>query len=440
MMHRKANNLLHYTSIRNYRARYQIKTKARMMPLTKWLRKKNKAGQEIPESIITDINIAKESRENSDILSMVNSYDGKQENIPLISDRFFQKYFLSSFNKCNNSEELTQILINLKNKLSSPKSKENNNDNINNKLEKFENNVLRLGYHSCIARCSFASDNNVNDGKIDIESISKFFNECKSMNLINIDTYSLTLNGYINHGDCDKEINALFHEFQKFVDNVDPTRPQCVISTTPYIQGYIAEQNEKYSDIYSQYLSYLCLKENKDDLIKAIEIFYNGIEQRYIIPNTETQLLLMKHIGDETGDFMEICRIFRIIASYTVNSPSIDYYNKYLQLLSKFGDIDEGIKILRLLVFKKYWNYMSIPDAPLPNLQTFELIFKCLKVGIENNRMTQDVGARKAEYVLKQMKELKIGTPHSVYKLLYEVLGVSWWDSLPWHLRLINRP
>ena len=83
---------------------------------------------------------------------------------------------------------------------------------------------------------------------------------------------------------------------------------------------------------------------------------------------------------------------------------------------------------------------MSIPDAPAPNLQTFEFIFKTLKVAIENNRLTQDVGARKAEFILKQMKELKIGTPHSVYVLLYEVLGVAWWESLPWHLRLINRP
>ncbi len=85
-------------SIRNYRARYQIYSKARFMPLSKWMRKKRRTGKQIPESIITDICIAKESHLNSEILSMVNSYDiidakpENNQNIPLISDRFFQQY------------------------------------------------------------------------------------------------------------------------------------------------------------------------------------------------------------------------------------------------------------------------------------------------------------------------------------------------------------
>ena len=99
-----------------------------------------------------------------------------------------------------------------------------------------------------------------------------------------------------------------------------------------------------------------------------------------------------------------------------------------------------AIKVLRLLVLKRYWNYMAIPDAPMPNARTFKLVFECLRADIVCNRLSQDVGARKAEFVLKQMKALKMRTPHSVYVLLYEALGVAWWESLPWHLRLINRP
>eukprot|EP01084_Bolivina_argentea_P024623 45864_1 len=144
-------------SIRNYRARYQIKTKARFMPLSKWLRVQRQRGKETPESIITDIGIAKESHLNSEILSMVNSYDiidakpENKQNIPLISDRFFQQYFLPSFNKANTSEELRTILTNLKHKLSITKLDNNEPKSLTN-LQKFEVNILRLDYHSCIGR------------------------------------------------------------------------------------------------------------------------------------------------------------------------------------------------------------------------------------------------------------------------------------------------
>ncbi len=251
------------------------------------------------------------------------------------------------------------------------------------------------------------------------------------------------MNGYINDYNNEsnenkyKNIVNIFNEFQIFINTIDPERPRNVISETAYTQQYIGKQNDKYSEMYSNYITFLLNNNDKNSVIKAIEIFYNGIEQRYIIPNLETQLLLMEIIGNYSNDSKEIVRIFRIISSYTVNSPSIDYYNKYLKLLIKFGDIDECIKILRLLVLKKYWNYMAIPDAPLPNLQTFEFIFKSLKKAIENGKLSQDIGARKAEFVLKQMKELKIGTPQSVYVLLYESLGVAWWKSLPFTFLII---
>ena len=96
---------------------------------------------------------------------MTHSYDGTKQNIPLISDRFFQKYFLSSFNKCTDSEQLRHVLTKLKHKLSSPQQSQQVNNTTN--LQKFENNVLRLAYHSCIARCSFATDNDINNGQID---------------------------------------------------------------------------------------------------------------------------------------------------------------------------------------------------------------------------------------------------------------------------------
>merc|ERR1712228_893340 len=412
------------------------------MPMRKYIFRQKKFGKEVPESIITDIELARESRANSELKSMANMYDLRtKQNIPLISSRFFQQYFLAPFNKCKTSKELRDILTNLKHKMGAGKEKQLTS------LQEFEQNVLRLGYHSCIARCSFAQINGINDGCIDSDSMLQFFNECKQLNLIDIETYNLMLNGYINEYQQSAEneeeyekINNIWNEFQVFINEIDPERPRNTISETAYTQNYISKQNKQYSEIYSAYLSFLCQIGDQNSLIKAVEIFYNGMEQRYVVPNTDTQLLLMEIIGNESNSLAEVARIFRIIASYTVNSPSIDYYNKYLQILIKFGDIDECIKILRLLVFKKYWNYMSIPDAPMPNLQTFEYIFKSLRTAIEKQRMTQDVGARKAEFVLKQMKQLKIGTPHSVYVLLYEALGVAWWESLPWHLRLINRP
>merc|ERR1711933_259365 len=125
--------------------------------------------------IITDIEIARESRANSELLSMANSYDLKtKQNIPLISDRFFQQYFLPSFNECKSSKELREILTNVKHKMGAGKEKQQTS------LQEFEQNMLRLGYHSCIARCAYAHINGINEGHIDSDSILNWFNELKS--------------------------------------------------------------------------------------------------------------------------------------------------------------------------------------------------------------------------------------------------------------------
>eukprot|EP01084_Bolivina_argentea_P198647 340100_1 len=93
---------LHISSIRHYRARYQIKTKVRMMPMPKYLRVQRKRGKIIAESLVTDFKAAQESHSDSPLLAISNSYSinqDKQQNIPLISERFFQRYFLVEFNK-----------------------------------------------------------------------------------------------------------------------------------------------------------------------------------------------------------------------------------------------------------------------------------------------------------------------------------------------------
>lgn len=421
--------------------------KTRIMPMDKhkkWMRRHNKL---VPEAIETDIGIAMESHANSELTAMAESYAfPKQQNIPLISARFFQRFFLKTFNTATTTSELRKCLQSLLQRISEANSTAEHR-------EQFEDCVRRLGYHSCIARIGFAHQNKINDGQIDIESMNEIFTECQSAGLVDHETYEFMLNGLINDyhqctGSLDSEtkqkkydaVNRMFDEFEVFLNQSDPYRPRAVISETAYTQGFIAMQNKKYGAIYSAYLSFLCSREIEEDLIRAVDVFYGMMEHRYIIPDADTRLLVMEHIGNRSSDSAEIARLFRIWASYTVNSPPLTYYNRYLLMVAQFGDIDEAIKVLRLLVFKRYWNYFSIPDAPMPNLETFEIVFKSLKHAILNQTLTQDVGARKAEFVLKQMKELKIGTPHSVYVLLYESLGVAWWESLPWHLRLLNRP
>merc|ERR1712154_108456 len=107
--------------------------------------------------------------------------------ILLISSRFFQQYFLAQFNKCQTSKELRDVLTNLKHKLGAAARADKKFSNI----EQFEENVMRLAYHSCIARIAFANNNNINDGHVDCDSMLQLFNECKSLYLQNTETYSL---------------------------------------------------------------------------------------------------------------------------------------------------------------------------------------------------------------------------------------------------------
>jgi len=434
-----------FIATRHYRARYQIKTKPRMMPMHKWLRTKKRNGKMVEEAIITDTEAAKQSQAMSE-LSLIDTSlldDAQEQNILSISDRAFQKYFLPAFNKSDDAKQLREVLSHVKSKMSTPTTMHNLSN-----MQQFEHNILRLAYHACIARCSFAPHNDTNDGTVDLDSIQQFFSECKSLELVNVDTYQLVLEGYINAHNAttttdEAAVHAnivdLFQDFEMFIDSCDPVRPN-ILFKNAHTDRYRVGQTQQYSKIYSAYITYLCARQNKQDLATAIQVFYHCIGRRFVVPSLDTQYLLMREIAAESSDALGLKQLFHTILEFAYIPPPIDWFNEYLDALSKFGRFEDSIEVLRVLVKQEYHHFYDYPQAPIPNVKTFEIVFKNLKMAMEKNRLTQDVGCRKAAFVLRQMKELKIGTPQHIYVLLYEMLGVAWWEHLPWHLRLLNRP
>lgn len=165
--------------------------------------------------------------------------------------------------------------------------------------------------------------------------------------------------------------------------------------------------------------------------------------ERGILPRNEEQLRLMGVIADEADekDWRCVDEVFKSIMYYTIESPKIDYFNGYLRIISKFGNMDQSMDILRLLIFGRN-KFYSMPKGPTPNLETFEIILiDCLTNAMKLQNLNHDKSANKVEWVLKQMKSLRIGAKDTdIYKIIYQNLGVAFWEKLPWHLRTLNRP
>merc|ERR1719295_2508353 len=95
----------------------------RWMPMCKHKKWMRRHGQLVPEAIETDIGIAMESHANSELTAMKESYAfPKQQNIPLISARFFQRFFLKSFNTATTTSELRKCLQSLLQRISEANS------------------------------------------------------------------------------------------------------------------------------------------------------------------------------------------------------------------------------------------------------------------------------------------------------------------------------
>ncbi len=166
----------------------------------------------------------------------------------------------------------------------------------------------------------------------------------------------------------------------------------------------------------------------------------NAHIERGVSPTEQGAIKLLTSIADTTRDSLEVQRLFKIFISHSIRSPSRVFYNSYLTILGiQLGDIFACEDTLKLLLAKANWSICT-PDAPKPDANTFVILMYGIKTALEMRKLTRDEAMRRASWFLTRMSWLRIKMPKEVYLLLYDMLGVGYWDSLPWDLRLENRP
>ena len=390
---------------------------------------------------------------DSDVILNENDilYRYENQNISEIANNFFIKHFLNAFNHAKNTNELLICLDDLKGIISDKKTQTINDQT--NILSNISNELLTLGYHNMMGRSLHHF--------FDIEFIGKLFNELKERNLLSCESYTLMLNAYTKHCNNDNNISdkieVLFKEFLDWININDPIKPSIIIADSVLHQSYLEDQNNKYSEPLSIYLNHLfnnyldtSYNELNDDnttnkLIEMVHLFYDFLE-RGVIPSQDSSIKMIELIGNNINNrelrTTELSRIFRIIVSCMIKTPSISFFNGYLRILAKYGNFEESLSVLKLLLFTTNLDNLTLPfdNRPTPTVDTFFEMFNCLKIANENGYYDQDYSAKKSEYVLKQMKNLKIGASKELYTLVYEITGVAFWDQMSWHLRMHNRP
>lgn len=242
-----------------------------------------------------------------------------------MADSFFIKHFLSKFNLCKDGESLNNQLSEIKSKFStqiSNTSQENDSEIENGRFEdgytnigtqrddliQFENNIIRLAYHSCIARMTHGiipSEMETEETLTkDLKYLDEWLNQLKTeySNLCNHETYELIICGLVDECYINKQIkkevkiilknaiNNYWNDCDYFINCIyDPKQASTATFNSKHHLSYYGQQTQRYQNLFSSIIEFWLhnfetdkanglTKDNKgENLIKALETFFYGL-------------------------------------------------------------------------------------------------------------------------------------------------------------------